>query len=1076
MDFIKPMCFLAFWAILLHMSMGQMSKTTKNQITTGLKEFKGVVDAWEKVTSNQKLVSNIQKLSPYLGVVGGLVSFALVFLPAQDSPELAYMKKEFSEVNMKLDRITQKLNSVKDIITLENQRAAYVKDASKILFAYKKLTQNYIPQMAAITSCSSTRDCLRQRLRVSESYKKTFDVKSSLYTVLTGTMHSTSVFGDPLLDLIKKTHECDINKVIDFADGVIKLAFKGQQVVLAHEKLTGTKMSISQSMKDWSKMVYGLRQKTDNIKTSCYNNIDRYITADVRQKKYQLDFSSNRDAANKMKADLEKKYPWIYWKVIAYGAYGGRKHWGFSSFYNIPKNKNDRKRVLRVMAQDKGTYMTQRQELSSTLEKIFKVQTFPASALGNAHKVYDILAKELKKTTVWKKLNAFIVLKSFSDLQVAVDNQHGLYYYNEEHTLCFKDRRNVRICNRKVRIWASLKSKEEIAGRSCTRTCSGKAKGRCVLLPRSTSSVCVCKPYHEGDNCQSYDKINLATSVDSMLTITAQIPKITDVFFELLDMKDFIGASLGRLHDSIAALDAKLQKQFENINHKITHEFRWANLITRYSGRLSDLKHYLHLFQNLKSSNVNYETKKIKFAKAVLHHERIPRWVLDLNYLIVGRSDGLILNHKPLLFIMMEMHKRAACSVRYKNALDNSWRQLIILQNQAYLMWAQAKSIMNQPSDDVMTLYKNRVAQQKTFMASSTCQLSIPKSTNLKCTGGYYILPTLVLKIQCERNYYIHGTSSTSCKTKSSKCLACSCNSEGSSNAECSDGTGKCSCKNNFYGNKCSNRDCKWTSFGRYGSCTRSCGYGGQKTRSRTHAVTQKGNGRHCAGSSRDSTSCFLGCCPSKYHCTANRKCIPGTWRCDYDNDCGNSQDEASCSESCHYKYTTWNSHGRGNAVYMDRHRINCGGSGNVIQYVKMQRSGSQIRFEYKCCKLLKNVCSLRKVTNAFTYDGNGDTVYLDRQTVSCGSYGVLNDFWLSRSSNHKYWRYNYYCCDMYRPRLSCYRSSTSFTYDGNGKNYYLDRQSISCDSRYFLQYFRLNRNRSHDKWRYSYRCCRITT
>lgn len=165
--------------------------------------------------------------------------------------------------------------------------------------------------------------------------------------------------------------------------------------------------------------------------------------------------------------------------------------------------------------------------------------------------------------------------------------------------------------------------------------------------------------------------------------------------------------------------------------------------------------------------------------------------------------------------------------------------------------------------------------------------------------------------------------------------------------------------------------------------------------------MTKQGQGSACTGSSSYTTTCFNGCCSNQYHCSNRRKCIPSSYKCDYDNDCGDKQDEASCSESCTTKYTSWKSHGGGDSVYLDRHRINCGGNDNILKMFHLERSGGNVRFKYICCKFTKAVCTVAKRTNGFTYDGDGDTVYLDRQTLSCGDHGYLNDYWLERNSNH---------------------------------------------------------------------------
>jgi hypothetical protein len=71
---------------------------------------------------------------------------------------------------------------------------------------------------------------------------------------------------------------------------------------------------------------------------------------------------------------------------------------------------------------------------------------------------------------------------------------------------------------------------------------------------------------------------------------------------------------------------------------------------------------------------------------------------------------------------------------------------------------------------------------------------------------------------------------------------------------------------------------------------------------------------------------------------------------------------------------------GNGNTIYLDRHRLNCGGAGNAMEMFKLERSWpNRIRYKYTCCQLSAGTCSTRKETNDYTSDGGGKVVYLDR-------------------------------------------------------------------------------------------------
>ena len=164
--------------------------------------------------------------------------------------------------------------------------------------------------------------------------------------------------------------------------------------------------------------------------------------------------------------------------------------------------------------------------------------------------------------------------------------------------------------------------------------------------------------------------------------------------------------------------------------------------------------------------------------------------------------------------------------------------------------------------------------------------------------------------------------------------------------------------------------------------------------------------------------------------------------------------------------------------VYIDRHRMNCGSSYNILSMFHLQRDGGKMRYQYKCCQLkATTACSLKQKTTSYSYDGDGDAVYLDRHTADCGTTGFINDLRVERNSAHNKVRYNYYCCNLsstWSGKTSCYTSETTMTKDGDGKVYYLDRQTVQCNSGYALSYFKLKRNSGHTKWAYHYRCCKV--
>ena len=300
---------------------GEISSRSVAQINAGISAGEKVVnfisnlgpekEENQPVTQVHKIFGTLGKMASFLGAAGGLISFALSFIPQSESAELKYMKAKFAEVNLKLDKITSELDNIKALITYENQRSVYVSSASKILFAHKQLSV-FLNELES-TPCQNEKNCKRVRARIASRYVDDFRLKQDIFKIINGAIKSTSAFGDPLLILTKNTFKCDVAKIDHLANSILKLSFKAQQVILAYEKLIGSKFSITQSMNDWLKSIYDLRTSTYNVKQQCLRRISDYMSDDVKDEKYQVGASSNDEANSEVRKFMEGKYNWLGW-------------------------------------------------------------------------------------------------------------------------------------------------------------------------------------------------------------------------------------------------------------------------------------------------------------------------------------------------------------------------------------------------------------------------------------------------------------------------------------------------------------------------------------------------------------------------------------------------------------------------------------------------------------------------------------------------------------------------------------------------------------------------------------------
>ena len=1060
----------------------EISEESVEKINNGIELGETMLDTVSKL-GKSKLFDSLGNMAGFLGPVGGIISFALLFAPKSESEELQYMKKKFAEVNRKLDQITSELDNVKDLITYENQRSVYVKSASKIEYGYQQLL-HFLDELQN-TSCTNKKSCDRERIRIGERYVKDFNVKEHLFMIVNGATRKISQFNEPLLELVRKTFKCDVGKIDDLANGILRLSFKAQQVILAYEKLKGSNHSITQSVNDWLKAVYDLREATYIIKKPCFDHISTYMIADIKDKKYQIDASSNEEATRMVKTFMEKKYKWLGWVAYSFDTTDGSKYCVStlpkSDFWNLPGDKNVRKRSLVVSFTDKsGTYYDPKIKMRDAIDNIVKAIIFSNEA---ACTIRDEFERELRKQGVWKYITSFALLSESNGL-VIKDDKNPDTYISSIYDIKIRPQqpKSLKLFEtHRMHLVVILKSKETAIKKSCEKTCNNQSN--CETLPYSSANYCHCKPYYQGANCEEHSQAQLAKTIDSMLQATLRLPKLSDIAFQIQDLREYLGISIGKVQSTFKRLEATFTKAFYDLDHRLTTQFKLSNLISVYNAAISNIQYYSDQFQNLKE-----RTDEKTIATHVLKTGAISKWLFEVNYLFLGRTTAPLLNHQPLLIILMEKHKSLACTSEYKAAIDNIWRQLVLLQQMGFVVWAQALQIKGLPTEHVAKLYNKRATKQVSALNRMTCEYSIVNSANVQCTGGRYLYPGMTIANQCKAHYYATGRKETTCEEKGSGCSPCNCNNDNSNGNECLDTTGQCNCKHGFKGNKCNDRDCVWGAWSKYSDipCSKRCDYGGMKTRTRSHQLTKQGNGKQCNGPGTESITCFNGCCPDQYLCFKSNpeKCIPMSQRCDYENNCGDNKDEIGCDEHCDMKTTDWAEHDDGNMVYLDRITVDCGGDNEVKKVLKMfhlERDRGYVRYKYKCCTLKKPICTNARKVNGFTPDGGGNAVYLDRQTVSCGNHAYLNEFVLRRNGAHNHIRYEYNCCNLneerYRRKTVCKEGlTTPYSYhDREGRSVYLDRQTVECQGRSFLTSFVLERNHGgSDLWRYRYTCCEV--
>eukprot|EP00112_Aurelia_sp_Birch-Aquarium-sp1_P007081 Seg1773.5 transcript_id=Seg1773.5/GoldUCD/mRNA.D3Y31 product="Zinc metalloproteinase nas-7" protein_id=Seg1773.5/GoldUCD/D3Y31 len=190
-------------------------------------------------------------------------------------------------------------------------------------------------------------------------------------------------------------------------------------------------------------------------------------------------------------------------------------------------------------------------------------------------------------------------------------------------------------------------------------------------------------------------------------------------------------------------------------------------------------------------------------------------------------------------------------------------------------------------------------------------------------------------------------------------------------------------------------------------------------------------------------------------------------------------------SAVCNTKHTSWRFVFRAPMKSLDYHRMKCG-YGFVLNMFHLEfenkgRYGGRIRYKYKCCSIgLASYCTNKPMISVWKGSPFDRTYNLAKITAFCGwldgSNGFISDMRVEHTPDNRRFRYNYKCCqeaEAYHHKSSCVNKVTPYTYDGNGKSYYLDRQTVQCATGHALSYYQLERAKGR-KLRYRYLCCKI--
>ena len=708
------------------------------------------------------LSKSAAKLAGGFGVFGALFSLAMAFIPGSESPELKLMKSEFGKLSQKVDTIARSIEETKKLIKIEAQRAAYIRHEQRIHNGYSQL-ERCLKKLGNV-SCADVKECKREKILITEGFVKSMDVQNSVEAILRG-VTSESAFGDSLLNLLREESECNVPRINILANKITALITKGMKVAMFHGLVTKTNYNVMDSTVLVDQMFRVLESKRQAIQHWCFTKINHWMQLDVGNA--QEHFVSDIKATNsRLLGTLKIKYPWIWWHVVVY----------------IGKEKPVT-----------GPSTSPRRRLHSSSET-HKVHCFVIPT--NAAKVENIL----KRTSKWKYIinsvnsdprEAAQYIESQAKEDLTLENQIQSFailpgvkwilgHFKDElqqQTLGGADVSTANVfVTRPYRDFVVVLSFTQTEyPPKCSETCNGN--GKCYVYPYSTQTGCRCNPGFSGEKCESSEtSLKLISAIDSILQNTMKLPTFASIQHSIEDTQLYLKTSTDNIQKSITKLGEKIDEQFKSLGESISNKLDWLAVLSKYKEAIENVD-YFHSISNEKilkfqhNASILTAASKIKKLKGefaiaekkdnarfLLSPTGIRKWMYQMNFLIVGRRDSKFNTHKPVLFIVMDKYKSRACLPDYKKEITRTYRQLMLLQLQGYMLWSNAYSTINRDSSAISDRYAEILNKQRKYLQDATCSVKIPHSTNLKdCTDGFYFHKTLGIEAVCQNGYFGKG-------------------------------------------------------------------------------------------------------------------------------------------------------------------------------------------------------------------------------------------------------------------------------------------------------------------------------
>ena len=757
------------------------NKTTKEWVTSAQKTLANVGLAFSsastafgshnKTKSHGHLFSTLTKktarFAGFFGVIGNVFGVILEFIsiPEGDSAEITLMKSEFRKISLQMDTIAKSVTDAKELIKVAAQQSTYLQYENDIHHGFSELNK-CLKQLEDV-ECSGVKECKRKKALTAEGYIGSMNVRRSTSAIFRA-VTSNSVFGTSFLTLLKEKTGCDIPEINLFVNKMATLFTEGMIVSIFYDLLKKYNYDHTTDVAQATDMLDTIEKSRQAVQDSCFRDFDYWMARDI-QNSHSL-FTSDLQISNtRLMHKLKRKFPWIVWHAVTYEGETEPETWSHAPLlqhlhsssksnirsFVIPTNNEtveqfDRKKekwveTIQTNAIKPGNVLQMSRRIASNMELRGQVQSF--AILPGTRWVSGHYRDQLEHYT------------------------HGVTGYNISRLNVFI---HTPATNYIIVVSFNQVSPPKCTGGFC------RNNGDCYTFPYSSAKGCRCKKDYSGENCETWKgDMKLKTDINELLQYTMKLPSFASIQHAIEDTQLLLRISSENIQQSVMKLEAKIDQQLKQLGTFMSNKFEWFALLQRYKDAIENLN-YFHSISSEKinsipqTSNINISTLPLQndtsrfsitdekdIAKFLLSPGGIQKWLYQINFLVVGRTDSDLFSHKSLTSMIMDKHKNRVCSTEYKNEMTRTFRGLMLLQLRGYILWSAAYGSIQRDSNLIAKRFTEVTRKQQKHIEDVGCRLTnvtIHHSTEFEnCTADHYIRKSLNVSVTCKDGYFLRG-------------------------------------------------------------------------------------------------------------------------------------------------------------------------------------------------------------------------------------------------------------------------------------------------------------------------------